>query len=48
MEDSKHFQQTHIAEESFGRSGQNGDDVQFNIIALYTADAAFVRQGATR
>jgi len=49
MEDSKHFQQTHIAEESFGRSGQqNGDDVQFNIVALYTADTAFVRQGATR
>jgi type IV pilus assembly protein PilN len=46
MEDSKHFQQTHILDET-GRTGQNaGNEVIFNISAFYTADAAFIRQGA--
>lgn len=46
MEDSKHFQQTHIADETSGQNG--GDNVRFNIVALYISDAAFVRQGAAR
>src|SRR5882672_7532521 len=46
MEDSQHFQQTHISEETAGHVTQNsGDDVQFEISALYAADAGFVRQG---
>jgi len=46
MEDSQHFQQTHISQESAGHVTQNsGDDVQFEISALYAADAGFVRQG---
>jgi type IV pilus assembly protein PilN len=46
MEDSKHFQQTHIADETLGQTG--GDNVRINIVALYISDAAFVRQGAAR
>ena len=47
MEDSQHFQQTHISQESSGRGSQNaGDDVQFEISALYyDANVGFVRQG---
>jgi len=46
MEDSQHFQQTHISEETTTNAGQTaGDDVKFNISALYASDAVFVRQG---
>lgn len=44
MEDSQHFQQTHISQES--GSGQAGDSVQFEISAFYISDAGFIRQGA--
>jgi type IV pilus assembly protein PilN len=48
MEDSRHFQQTHILDERSGHASQNGgvDDVLFNISALYIPDSVIVRQGA--
>jgi len=46
MEDSKHFQQTHITDQSFTQTG--GDNVKIDIVAFYVADTAFVRQGAAR
>jgi type IV pilus assembly protein PilN len=46
MEDSQHFQQTHISQESSGHSQTAGDDVQFEISAFYASDAGFIRQGA--
>ncbi len=48
MEDSRHFQQTHISEENTGRSQNAGDDVQFQITALYIPDTAFVRPGGAK
>jgi type IV pilus assembly protein PilN len=47
MEDSKHFQHTHIFQETSGHFSQGTpDEVQFEISALYISDAAFVRQGS--
>jgi type IV pilus assembly protein PilN len=49
MEDSKHFQETHISEELSGRTSQSAtDEVQFEITALYSGDAGFVRQEVIR
>ena len=39
MEDSQRFQQTHIIQESSGRAQNPGDEVQFEISALYTSDS---------
>jgi Tfp pilus assembly protein PilN len=46
MEESKHFQQTHINGENFGQE-PGGDNVKFDITALYIPDVAFVRQGVS-
>ena len=46
MENSKHFQQIHITDETFTQTG--GDNVKFDIVAFYISDTAFVRQGAAR
>jgi len=48
MEESKHFQQTHISEEDNLSGNSGGDSVTFNISALYIPDVAFVRQGVAR
>lgn len=47
MEESEHFRQTHISQESSGRNSQNsGDNVQFEISALYyDPNVNLVRQG---
>jgi len=47
MEDSQHFHQTHISQESSGRASQSlGDAVQFEISTLYHSDnAGFIRPG---
>ncbi len=47
MEDSQHFHQTHISQESAGRGIDPGDAVQFEISTLYHSDnASFVRPEA--
>ena len=38
LENSQHFRQTHILDEANGRTQNPGDNVQFNIIALYAED----------
>ncbi len=48
MEESRHFQQVHILDQT-GASGPNaGNDVQFNISALYILDPNFAKQGVAR